>query len=239
MIKASQLIAWIKKHVGDGYVYGSIGQICSVNLLKNLQAQYGTSMGDGYYQKGGDFTKGRCGKWIGKWVCDCSGLIKVARKTLDGTWKDVSAQGTYDQCSMRGPISSMPLLPGCAVFMYNKEKGRMGHVGMYIGGDQVIEARGADYGVVITKLSTRSWGFWGQLEWLEYDIKADTGKPVVGTQSDAGDGTNPKADDPLTFKEAIDILSKKSSISSEYWKARENIDPNFAAHEIKIATAIK
>jgi hypothetical protein len=239
LIKASQIIAWIKKHVGDGYVYGSIGQTCTVDLLKSLQTQYGASMGEGYYHKAGDYTKGRCGKWLGKWVCDCSGLFKAARKDIDGTWNDVSAEGTYDQCSRRGTTKSMPLMPGCTVYMYNKAKGRMGHVGMYIGGGQVIEARGVDYGVVITKLADRAWGYWGQLEWLEYDIKSDTGKPIVGTQADAGDSTNPKPDDPLTFEQAVDILEKKSGISAAYWKARENIDPNFAAHEIKIATAIK
>lgn len=238
-MKASQLIDWCKKHVGDGYVYGTVGQTCTVELLKDRQSQYGSSMGNGYYQLNGDYKKGRCAKWIGKWVADCSGLIKAGRRAIDGTWKDVSAQGTYDQCKKRGAISNVPLTPGCTVYMWSASKNRMGHVGMYIGNGQVVEARGADYGIVITKLSERAWTHWGLLDWLEYDLPADKGKAVTGQSSDAGDATNPKPEDDMTFEEAVDIVSKKSGINADYWKLRKNIEPNFTGLMIKIAKAWK
>lgn len=221
MIKASQLIAWIKQHVGDGYVYGTVGQICTVDLLKQCQSQYGAQMGDGYYCKGGDYTKGRCARWLGKWVCDCSGLIKAARKAVSGVWQDVSAQGTYDQCDTRGAIDSMPLIPGYAVFMYSPAKKRMGHVGVYAGNGQVVEARGADYGVVVTRLADRAWTHWGRLKWLEYDLGADRGKASAGKEADAGDATNQKPDDAAP--DAIDVTINNALIDgaitvSEYWE---------------------
>lgn len=221
--KASKLIQWIKGHVGDGYVYGTIGQICTINILKMLQIMYGKDMGEGYYQKDDNYTKGRCGKWIGKWVCDCSGLIKAARKALSGVWKDVSAQGTYDQCTKHGAINTMPLIPGCTVYMYCADKRRMGHVGMYIGGGTVIEARGASYGIVKTNLVDRTWSHWGLLDWLEYDINADSGKPEIGstTQADVGDATNPKPDDTPTdpIKTTISHVFTDNAITSpSYWE---------------------
>jgi hypothetical protein len=229
MIKSSQIITWVKSHVGNGYVYGSIGQACTVDLLKQCQTQYGASMGNGYYQLNGDYTKGRCGKWIGKWVCDCSGLFKAARIALSGVWQDVSAQGTYDQCAKRGVINAMPLMPGCSVYMYSSGKGRMVHVGMYVGSGFVVEARGADYGIVITKLSERAWTHWGLLDWLEYDIKVDSGKAVVGTVADAGDASNPKPDDVIekaweivTGEKALDELAAKGLVNNaESWKAKD------------------
>lgn len=222
MIKASELIKWCKTHVGHGYVYGSIGQTCTIPLLMQLQKQYGASMGDGYYQKGGDYTKGRCGKWLGKWCADCSGLIKAGRKALENTWRDVSAQGTYDQCTKRGAIGSMQMIPGCTLYMYSKEKGRMGHVGIYIGDGMAIEARGADYGIVITRLSERAWGYWGLLDWLEHDIKDENWKPVVGSQVDAGDSTNAKPDDLLTLAEAVKFIDSKVDISETLWSGTDS-----------------
>lgn len=201
--KASALIAWLKARVGSGYVYGTTGQTCTEKLLRSKQAQYGTSMGAGYYQRSGDFTKGLCARWLGKWVTDCSGLIKRARQQLGGPYKDVSAQGTYNQCSKRGNIKDMPMVPGCAVFMYSAKKKRMGHVGMYIGNGEVIEARGVLYGVVKTKFKNRGWQYYGLLDWLELDLPKDGDytAPTAPTDDDGGDATNPKPDDEVDLKQ--------------------------------------
>lgn len=212
MIKSSELIKWCKSKVGCGYVYGTAGEICTAALLKSLNSlwgpggKYDAKLGDGYYSLKGDYTKGRCAKWIGKWVTDCSGLIKAGRKALGGGYADVSAQGTYNQCTKRGVIKDMPLIPGCTVYMYSATKKRMGHVGIYIGNNLVVEARGADYGVVTTKLSDRAWTHWGLLDWLEYDLADENKKAVVGTQTDAGDSTNAKPDDTVTVKEFQDAF---------------------------------
>lgn len=64
-------------------------------------------------------------------------------------------------CTETGNIKTIPELPGVLVFM-------PGHVGVYIGNGEVIEARGHLYGVVKTKLKDRPWYDWGKLRWLEY-----------------------------------------------------------------------
>jgi hypothetical protein len=236
VIKASELIKWCKSKVGMGYAYGAVAKICTTALLKQLDKQYGAAMGNGYYHKDGDYTKGRCGQWIGKWCSDCSGLIKAARKELEGVWKDVSAQGLYTQCKKRGAIKDMPMIPGCTLYMYSTAKKRMGHVGVYIGDGMVVEARGVDYGIVITRMSKRKWQYWGLLDWLEHDIKDEKWKPVIGSQDDAGDATNPKPDDEMTFAEALEFFDGKIDIDLSYWKNKANIDPYFDDLIIKIAT---
>jgi hypothetical protein len=217
LIKASALIDWCKKQIGCGYVYGLIDVICTVEYLKQKEKQYGPLMGNGYYQLNGDYTKGRCAKWLDKRVYDCSGLIKSGRKHLGGPYLDVSAQGCYDQCTKRGKVTDMPLTPGCTVYMWSDKKGRMGHVGLYIGNGKVIEARGADYGVVTTKLNERQWTHWGMLDWLEYDLKIESGKVVVGIQADSGDATTPKPNDLLTLAEAVKFIDSKIDISEDLW----------------------
>jgi cell wall-associated NlpC family hydrolase len=212
-VKASQIIDWCKKQVGTGYVYGGIDVICTIELLKAKQQQYGTLMGEGYYQLNGDYTKGKCAKWLNKRVFDCSGLIKSARKHLGSIYKDVSAQGMYDQCTKRGVIKTMPLIPGCTLYMYSATKARMTHIGMYIGNGLVVECRGVAYGTVITKLSDRAWGFWGLLDWLTYDIKEEKGKVIIGTDSDSGDATTPKTDDKVKIQKVViaDSLNVRSA----------------------------
>lgn len=43
-----------------------------------------------------------------------------------------------------------------------------GHVGVYIGNGQVVEARGHAYGVVQTALKGRGWTKWGKCKFIEY-----------------------------------------------------------------------
>ncbi len=109
-------------------------------------------------------------------------LIKAARKALTGIWKDVSAQELYDQCvKKRGTIESIPPIPGTFVFMYDKTKARLVHVGIFVGNGDVIESRGGDYGVVKTKLSQRAWTHWGQPDWIEFDLVQDGTKVITGS----------------------------------------------------------
>lgn len=223
-IKASTFIEWLKTKVGLGYVYGAIGQIITIDFLKQVERLYGATMGVGYFHLNGDYTKGRCGKWIGKWAADCSGLIKCGRKELTGVWQDFSAQGTYDSCVNKGKLSTM-LFPGTALFMYSTTSKRMVHVGIYIGNGQVIEARGADYGIVITKLSARPWTHYGIFSWLVFDLKNDGTliTPDVKQDTDAGDNSDIKVDDPpvtLVHSPTIDTAFKGGLINSpDYWES--------------------
>lgn len=193
-IRASVYLPELARHLGDGYVYGTVGQTCTISLLKAKDRQYGDEMQAGYYQKNGDYTKGLCARWLGHWVADCSGLIKAVRRDLTGVYRDVSAQGTYNQCSQCGAISSMPMIPGCCVFIWDSSKSRMRHVGVYVGDGWVIQAAGVSSGVVKTKI--KGWSHWGLLDWMEYDLPSENGGGDAGGDPDhEGDHSGDKPDD--------------------------------------------
>ena len=52
------------------------------------------------------------------------------------------------------------LRPGDLVFRKNSEK--YYHVGVYVGGGQVVEAKGRDDGVVLRKLDASGKGYWNR-----------------------------------------------------------------------------
>lgn len=157
---ASGLVAYCKAQLGLPYWYGTFGNTASEDLYNYKRQQYPA------YYTATDFIS-----QYGKRVHDCVGLVKGYRWSDTPTSapkynasQDVAVGGLFRQCSETGSISTMPDQPGVCVFMSD-----MSHVGVYVGGGYVIEARGHAYGVVKTKLTERSWGKWGKLSWLTYD----------------------------------------------------------------------
>jgi cell wall-associated NlpC family hydrolase len=56
----------------------------------------------------------------------------------------------------------MPDTPGLAVWMN-------GHIGVYIGNGEVIEASSTRKGVIKTKLAGRGWSAWLEVPYISYD----------------------------------------------------------------------
>ena len=75
---------------------------------------------------------------------------------------DIGANQMYYDATVSGTIDTMPDTPGLAVWME-------GHIGVYIGGGQVIEAMGTTYGVVKTELDGRGWTHWLEIPYIDYD----------------------------------------------------------------------
>ena len=160
--------------LGRPYWWGCFGQLADGVLYAQKKKQY-----PGYYTAT-DFTS-----QYGQKVHDCVGLIKgyLWCDGPDGSPKykmaqDVAVEGLYRKCSRKGSITTLPETPGVCVFMAN-----MGHVGVYIGNGEVVEAMGHAYGVVKTKLSGRGWAYWGMPEWIEYGVE--------NTSSDAAEAAPP------------------------------------------------
>ena len=152
------LVKWCENAYknGWGYVYGGHGQVCTKQYL-DQQA----SLFPGNNEAGGEMrTVGE--KWLGKRVVDCIGLIKsYAWYNADSDQITVGSNGFTD-CGANtirnnvkegGAISTMPDIPGLAVWMD-------GHIGVYVGNGEVIEAQGTAYGVVKTQLKNRGWTKW-------------------------------------------------------------------------------
>jgi hypothetical protein len=152
----------IKSRVGQGYIYGAyFDRLITEAYIQAKAKQFPGQYSANYIQ--------RSRKWIGKYAGDCIGLIKGAYWTDDSgkiTYKylgraDKSANGTLALATVKGNIATMPDIPGLFVH-FN------GHIGVYIGGGEVIEARGVDYGVVVTRLKDRPWTSWGQVPYVDY-----------------------------------------------------------------------
>jgi hypothetical protein len=132
---------------------------------------------------------------IGKFdkVHDCIGLIKAymwcdtpASAPNYSASQDVGAGPMRSLCKASRKMAEMPDTPGLLVFIGT------GHVGVYIGGGQVIEARGSDYGIVQTALKSRPWDGWGRCPWLTYPDAAPAQKPAAG-DFEVGDAVRVKA----------------------------------------------
>lgn len=166
------LVEYAKAQLGKPYWYGTFGQEATQSLLNYKKGQYPEH-----------YTSGRMSKYqkqIGEKVHDCIGLIKGylwCDSATDMTPKynasqDKGANGMYSICKEKGKISTMPEIAGVLVFMD-------GHVGVYIGGGYVIEAKGFNYGVVKTKLAGRGWTSWGKCPYIEYEAEAPAVKPAA------------------------------------------------------------
>ena len=153
------LVEYALEQLGRPYWWGCFGQRADGALYAQKKKQYPA------YYTAADFTA-----QYGQKVHDCCGLIKgyLWCDSPDGSPKynaaqDVAVEGLYRTCHRRGGISTLPETPGVCVFMAN-----MGHVGVYIGNGEVVEAMGHAYGVVKTKVAGRGWAYWGMPEWIDY-----------------------------------------------------------------------
>lgn len=153
MITAQALIAKFQYALDQkwGYIWGGAGQTWTQAkqdaATRSMTVKYGS-------------------RWIGKRVADCSGLFSWAFKELAGYMYHGSNTMWNKYCTSKGTLQSGTTLhPGTAVFLVNSAGSRH-HVGLFIGNDTVIEAKGTAYGVVTSKLS--HWDEWGELTGVDY-----------------------------------------------------------------------
>ena len=148
---------------GWGYVWGTYGNVLTESLLAYKVSQYPDGVGN--------HENIICANWLGGRTADCVGLIKgyswlsPETMTIDyGThgMPDIGANQMYYTARESGPISTMPDIPGLAVW-------HEGHIGVYIGGGQVIEAMGTKNGVVKTELAKRNWTHWLKIPYINYN----------------------------------------------------------------------
>lgn len=163
------LVEYALAQLGKPYWWGTFGQTANAGLLAAKRQQY-----PGYYTAN-DFAS-----QFGQKVHDCVGLIKGYRwcDTPDSepaykSVQDVAVSGLYMSCPESGSIDTMPDIPGVCVFMRD-----MSHVGVYVGGGEVVEATGHARGVVKTKLAGRGWGLWGKPRWISYETTATPAQPA-------------------------------------------------------------
>lgn len=154
-------------NAGCGYVWGAFGHDVTMSFLRRQQTTYGADSDANLTVDQVDYIFQNFG---GKPGFDCIGLIKAYEWLDEDTgnityqangFPDKGADATFHSAYISGTINTIPEVPGLAVWMD-------GHIGVYVGQGDVIEARGNEYGVVITKLSERPWTHWLQLPSITY-----------------------------------------------------------------------
>ena len=161
---AQDLVAYVIHawQSGWGYVWGTYGQVLTPALLDYKLRQYPEGVGQ--------YASVIRERWLGGRTADCIGLIKgygwLDPDTLTigyGTngMPDIGADAMYQAASAKGGMDTMPDTPGLAVW-------KSGHIGVYIGNGEVIEAMGTNYGVVRTDLAERNWTAWLEIPYIQY-----------------------------------------------------------------------
>lgn len=158
------LVKWAQMAYDNkwGYVWGSHGNVLTANELKRLKKSFGSHVTDKE-----DYIKSH---WLGRRTSDCVGLIKgygwydeTSGIIKYGTneMKDVTADGMFNAAVEKGPISTMPDIPGIAVW-------HQGHIGVYIGNGYVIHAANTYDGVIKTPITSSGWTHWLKIPYINY-----------------------------------------------------------------------
>ena len=158
------LVKWAQMAYDNkwGYVWGSHGDVLTSSELKRLKKVFGANVTDKE-----DYIKSH---WLGRRTSDCVGLIKgygwydeTSGIIKYGTneMKDVTADGMFNAAVEKGPISTMPDIPGIAVW-------HQGHIGVYIGNGYVIHAANTYDGVIKTPITSSGWTHWLKVPYINY-----------------------------------------------------------------------
>lgn len=163
------LVKWAQMAYDNkwGYVWGSHGNVLTANELKRLEKTFGSHVTDKE-----EYIKSH---WLGRRTSDCVGLIKgygwydetsgTIKYGANGM-KDVAADGMFNAAVEKGPISTMPDIPGIAVW-------HQGHIGVYIGNGYVIHAANTYDGVIKTPITSSGWTHWLKVPYINYIEETD------------------------------------------------------------------
>lgn len=158
------LVTWANNAADNhwGYVYGTYGTVLDKTMLELKAEQYPDMV-----ENNVDFITSN---WLGKRTADCVGLIKgyswydtENKKTViaSNNMPDIGADNMFENATEKGTIDTLPEIPGLAVW-------HEGHIGIYIGNGEVIQAANTQVGVVRTRVSSNAWTHWLKIPYIEY-----------------------------------------------------------------------
>lgn len=147
------LANWGMSKVGTPYFYGSKMTVLTEQQMLWLHQHYPSIVTASYMKKAR--TKGQ----VGKVNTDCSGLISSY------TGKTLGSSQLYSQAYARLPISRWES------FAIGTVLWKKGHVGIYVGGGKVAEAKGINYGTIISSILSTKWEYGLTFSWLDYTYK--------------------------------------------------------------------
>lgn len=179
-LTGKELAAFGQSKAGTPYVYGAKGANGPLTqqhvdwLAKSYPSMFTTAY----------LEKIRKRNLVGKVCTDCSGLISWY------TGKVLGSSQLYSQAYARLPMSKVN------DFAIGTVLWKSGHVGIYLGNGLVVaEAKGIDYGTVISKVSDTKWQYGLTFSWIDYEIE----KPIESSKI-TYKGTNPYTTPTIDLK---------------------------------------
>jgi hypothetical protein len=230
-VKISEMLAYYEPHAivtdgkttnpppkhQDGYVMGGDGRIATDGYIKSRAKSSYPLQWEAYYEA--------YKKWLGHCVIDCNAVAEAFYKSITHESIDTKAKYNYSGwCSPKSPstpdklLAGLPQIPGVAVFSAPEDTdnpGNITHVGYLLRkyGEgpldwYVLEARGKDYGLVITKLTSREWRWWGVMsKYFEHD-------------GDLREDKEEKKEEPIVPK----IVTKSNTYGEEALKLQQMLN---------------
>lgn len=161
------------------YLYGTVRTKTTPSRIKERWENYYSSHGWSKESYG----NATSGMQPDDYATDCQGLLDAYLTYVQGEKTDINADYNYRKwCTGKGKTSEIerPYELGEAVFMANRG-GKMKHIGWICGLDSdgeplVVEARGLNFGVVVTRLEDRAWTHRGLMT-KKFDYKEE--KPMA------------------------------------------------------------
>lgn len=188
--KAELLVLQADAMLGWPYVWGASGQDCTPEKRTYFMNRSAIGAGDAElirkrcqilngsaalcsgckYYPGGAKTR----------IQDCQGFMKEICKTVGITLKGGGCTSMWNDNSNwteKGLIKDMPAGAVCLVFKHNSSTGKMDHVGLHIGGGNIIHCSGE---VKRGKTSEKGWTHYAIPKGLEGGgLVPDPGKPTL------------------------------------------------------------
>lgn len=229
---AEGLVAWAEEAYKAGWVYwyGTCGYACTESLLQSKTRQYP----DHYGEK--RMTKYKKHIAEGRVASDCIGLFKSyawdkdddidTRASSYGSngQPDKGAKQTLNACKVKGPISTIPEIPGLAVWTKTG-----GHIGLYVGNGEVLELRDFTNGFKRSQLRDRSFVTWGLYPYTTYTPEQEAiAKAVADTVVDDSTPTLRKGSNGAAVKEVQNLL-----LSHGYKLPNHGADGDYGAETVK------
>lgn len=192
-----------RSRIGDGYIMGATGWICSESRREQQAKQYPD-------YRDLILTTGK--RWDGKRCWDCAQLVKDACsaagiKLVSGA----TSQWTKTRWKASGLISSIPA-DNTGIILYRQYGTRMQHTGVGVGGGMVVDARGTAYGVIMSMMSSYGWTHWAMP-----DVDGQEEKPMEtnAVVSVAGGGTVRLRKSPSTDASVITNIRSGTAVFAE------------------------
>lgn len=166
MLTNTGLVEHVKMALSEkwGYVWGTFGNVLTPNIFKEKIRQYPDGVGK--------YTDFIMANWVNKRTADCVGLIKSYmwwknNQAVYNASTDVTANSMFINATEKGELKTLQEIPGLCLWMD-------GHIGVYIGNGQVVEARGTMYGVIQSPLKGKgssAWTHWLKCPYISYNCE--------------------------------------------------------------------